>query len=114
MGGGCCLKFWSPGAVTETLRGKRGSCKRYRPARNSEVQHVKKTGKLPVVNFAAGGVATPADAALCMQLGVDGVFVGSGTLVACWTFCPCQRSLSCNARKAETPELSALLSRSGA
>ena len=36
------------------------------------------SGKLPVVNFAAGGVATPADAALCMQLGVDGVFVGSG------------------------------------
>merc|ERR1711941_25688 len=39
---------------------------------------VKREGKLPVVNFAAGGVATPADAALCMQLGVDGVFVGSG------------------------------------
>merc|ERR1719343_1014368 len=38
----------------------------------------KKEGRLPVVNFAAGGVATPADAALCMQLGVDGVFVGSG------------------------------------
>ena len=37
-----------------------------------------KTGKLPVVNFAAGGIATPADAALMMQLGVDGVFVGSG------------------------------------
>ena len=36
------------------------------------------TGKLPVVNFAAGGVATPADAALMMQLGADGVFVGSG------------------------------------
>jgi len=35
-------------------------------------------GKLPVVNFAAGGVATPADAALMMQLGLDGVFVGSG------------------------------------
>jgi pyridoxal 5'-phosphate synthase pdxS subunit len=35
-------------------------------------------GQLPVVNFAAGGVATPADAALMMQLGVDGVFVGSG------------------------------------
>lgn len=35
-------------------------------------------GRLPVVNFAAGGVATPADAALCMQLGCDGVFVGSG------------------------------------
>merc|ERR1712125_242441 len=44
----------------------------------SLVQEVKKEGKLPVVNFAAGGVATPADAALCMQLGVDGVFVGSG------------------------------------
>lgn len=42
------------------------------------LQDVKKTGRLPVVNFAAGGVATPADAALCMQLGVDGVFVGSG------------------------------------
>ncbi|MDE7118536.1 MAG: pyridoxal 5'-phosphate synthase lyase subunit PdxS, partial [Bacteroidaceae bacterium] len=35
-------------------------------------------GKLPVVNFAAGGVATPADAALMMQLGAEGVFVGSG------------------------------------
>jgi len=42
------------------------------------LQQVKMTGKLPVVNFAAGGVATPADAALVMQLGVDGVFVGSG------------------------------------
>lgn len=39
---------------------------------------IKKLGKLPVVNFAAGGVATPADAALMMQLGADGVFVGSG------------------------------------
>ena len=39
---------------------------------------VKKLGKLPVVNFAAGGVATPADAALMMQLGAEGVFVGSG------------------------------------
>jgi len=39
---------------------------------------VAETGKLPVVNFAAGGVATPADAALMMQLGCDGVFVGSG------------------------------------
>ncbi len=38
----------------------------------------KQLGKLPVVNFAAGGIATPADAALMMQLGVDGVFVGSG------------------------------------
>ncbi|EIT83803.1 pyridoxal biosynthesis lyase PdxS [Fictibacillus macauensis ZFHKF-1] len=39
---------------------------------------IKETGKLPVVNFAAGGVATPADAALMMELGADGVFVGSG------------------------------------
>jgi pyridoxal 5'-phosphate synthase pdxS subunit len=39
---------------------------------------INKTGKLPVVNFAAGGIATPADAALMMQLGADGVFVGSG------------------------------------
>jgi pyridoxal 5'-phosphate synthase pdxS subunit len=39
---------------------------------------VRKSGKLPVVNFAAGGVATPADAALMMQLGAEGVFVGSG------------------------------------
>jgi pyridoxal 5'-phosphate synthase pdxS subunit len=42
------------------------------------VREVARTGKLPVVNFAAGGVATPADAALMMQLGSDGVFVGSG------------------------------------
>ena len=42
------------------------------------VVELHKTGKLPVVNFAAGGVATPADAALMMQLGADGVFVGSG------------------------------------
>ena len=42
------------------------------------VAEVHKTGKLPVVNFAAGGVATPADAALMMQMGADGVFVGSG------------------------------------
>jgi pyridoxal 5'-phosphate synthase pdxS subunit len=44
------------------------------------VKIVATTGKLPVVNFAAGGVATPAAAALMMQLGVDGVFVGSGEL----------------------------------
>jgi len=42
------------------------------------VIEIHRTGKLPVVNFAAGGVATPADAALMMQLGADGVFVGSG------------------------------------
>jgi len=44
----------------------------------SLVKETKELGRLPVVNFAAGGIATPADAALMMQLGVDGVFVGSG------------------------------------
>lgn len=44
----------------------------------SLIQYVHENGKLPVVNFAAGGVATPADAALMMQLGAEGVFVGSG------------------------------------
>ena len=42
------------------------------------VEETAKTGRMPVVNFAAGGIATPADAAMMMQLGVDGVFVGSG------------------------------------
>src|SRR5690242_1694051 len=42
------------------------------------VKQVAEAGRLPVVNFAAGGIATPADAALLMQLGVDGIFVGSG------------------------------------
>ena len=42
------------------------------------LEEINRTGSLPVVNFAAGGIATPADAALMMQLGVDGVFVGSG------------------------------------
>jgi pyridoxal 5'-phosphate synthase pdxS subunit len=42
------------------------------------LEETRQLGKLPVVNFAAGGIATPADAALMMQLGVDGVFVGSG------------------------------------
>ncbi len=42
------------------------------------VEYIHENGKLPVVNFAAGGVATPADAAMMMQLGCDGVFVGSG------------------------------------
>jgi len=42
------------------------------------VQWVAENGRLPVVTFTAGGIATPADAALCMQLGADGVFVGSG------------------------------------
>jgi pyridoxal 5'-phosphate synthase pdxS subunit len=43
-----------------------------------QMREVAKSGKLPVVNFAAGGIATPADAALMMQLGAEGVFVGSG------------------------------------
>ncbi len=43
---------------------------------------VRSVGRLPVVNFAAGGIATPADAALCRQLGVDGIFVGSGIFKA--------------------------------
>jgi pyridoxal 5'-phosphate synthase pdxS subunit len=46
------------------------------------LDEVRKLGRLPVVNFAAGGVATPADAALCRMLGVDGVFVGSGIFKA--------------------------------
>lgn len=46
------------------------------------VELVRDLGRLPVVNFAAGGVATPADAALCMELGCDGVFVGSGIFKA--------------------------------
>jgi pyridoxal 5'-phosphate synthase pdxS subunit len=46
------------------------------------VREVKKLGHLPVVNFAAGGIATPADAALMMQLGCDGIFVGSGIFKA--------------------------------
>lgn len=46
------------------------------------VKEIKRLGKLPVVNFAAGGVATPADAALMMSLGADGVFVGSGIFKA--------------------------------
>ena len=46
------------------------------------VKQTAKLGRLPVVNFAAGGVATPADAALMMQLGCDGVFVGSVRLLS--------------------------------
>jgi pyridoxal 5'-phosphate synthase pdxS subunit len=46
------------------------------------VLETRELGRLPVVNFAAGGIATPADAALMMQLGVDGVFVGSGIFLS--------------------------------
>jgi pyridoxal 5'-phosphate synthase pdxS subunit len=48
----------------------------------SVCQEVRSLDRLPVVNFAAGGIATPADAALCRQLGVDGIFVGSGIFKA--------------------------------
>ena len=44
------------------------------------LMQIREAGRLPVVNFAAGGIATPADAALMMHLGADGVFVGSGNL----------------------------------
>ncbi|MFC1475033.1 pyridoxal 5'-phosphate synthase lyase subunit PdxS [Candidatus Zixiibacteriota bacterium] len=54
-----------------------GVAKEYRVAIDL-VRMVAKTGKLPVPNFAAGGIATPADAALCMELGAEAVFVGSG------------------------------------
>lgn len=83
------------GDVVEAVRHARavlGEMRRLQGLRPEELMHVAKemgapyelvkeiaeTGKLPVVNFAAGGIATPADAALMMQLGVDGVFVGSG------------------------------------
>ncbi|KAG7912845.1 hypothetical protein KL907_001047 [Ogataea polymorpha] len=51
---------------------------KFRVSEDIVLELVKNAGKLPVVNFAAGGIATPADAALCMRLGCDGVFVGSG------------------------------------
>lgn len=83
------------GNVVEAVRHFRTMQKdinRVKSAISSELMHITKEmgapfdlvcyvhehGKLPVVNFAAGGIATPADAALMMQLGVDGVFVGSG------------------------------------
>jgi len=46
------------------------------------LEEVRKEGRLPVVNFAAGGIASPADASLMMQLGSDGIFVGSGIFKA--------------------------------
>ena len=46
------------------------------------VRAVAETGRLPVPNFAAGGIATPADAALCMALGAEAVFVGSGIFLS--------------------------------
>lgn len=52
--------------------------KKLRVEPQSIVSVIRNNGKLPVVNFAAGGIASPADASLCMQLGCDGIFVGSG------------------------------------
>jgi pyridoxal 5'-phosphate synthase pdxS subunit len=83
------------GDVVEAVRHARavlGEIRRLQGMRSEELMHTAKelgapyelvrqvaeSGKLPVVNFAAGGLATPSDAALMMQLGVDGVFVGSG------------------------------------
>jgi pyridoxal 5'-phosphate synthase pdxS subunit len=83
------------GDVVEAVRHARtvfGEIRRVQGMRPEELMHAAKemgapyellkevaaAGRLPVVNFAAGGIATPADAALMMQLGVDGVFVGSG------------------------------------
>lgn len=68
------LRNFLAGKKFQKLREK---AKEYRVSYELVLQTAK-LGRLPVVNFAAGGVATPADAALCMQLGVDGVFVGSG------------------------------------
>src|ERR1019366_6349122 len=73
------------GNVVEAVRHMhaiRGGIARLRAARGDELYElvvmVAESGELPVVNFSAGGIATPADAALMMQLGADGVFVGSG------------------------------------
>jgi pyridoxal 5'-phosphate synthase pdxS subunit len=72
-------------AVTGEIRALGALLPEERPARAKELQapvdlvvRVAETGRLPVPNFAAGGVATPADAALCMALGAESVFVGSG------------------------------------
>lgn len=65
-------------ALTALGTGDLASAAKHLAAPLDLVQEVAASGKLPVVNFAAGGLATPADAALMMQLGCDGVFVGSG------------------------------------
>lgn len=65
-------------AVTQMDQAQLMSAARDLGAPYELITEVAKSGKLPVVNFAAGGIATPADAALMMGLGVDGVFVGSG------------------------------------
>lgn len=62
---------------TRDMKGLKKTADTYRVSLDLVIRTAK-LGRLPVVNFAAGGIATPSDAALCMQLGVDGVFVGSG------------------------------------
>jgi len=67
--------------ISDLTKMSDGEMQEYAKRERVGIEIVKKTrelGRLPVVNFAAGGIATPADAALCMQLGCDGVFVGSG------------------------------------
>src|SRR6187431_1094793 len=65
-------------AVFGAIRGLQGLRAKEHRAPFELVRWVAENGRLPVVTFTAGGIATPADAALCMQLGADGVFVGSG------------------------------------
>ena len=69
-------------ALQKAPKSKAGQWAREERVPGSLVDEVRKLGRLPVVNFAAGGIATPADAALCRFLGVDGVFVGSGIFKA--------------------------------
>ena len=66
------------GDVVQAVSHMRAMNRQIAELRADLAQYVHRNGRLPVVNFAAGGVATPADAALMMQLGADGVFVGSG------------------------------------
>ena len=68
------LESIDPITFTVLRNGFRGMCSQG----SALVERVAQTGRLPVPNFAAGGIATPADAALCMSLGAEAVFVGSG------------------------------------
>jgi pyridoxal 5'-phosphate synthase pdxS subunit len=67
--------------IQELKKAKESELKKFCDEENADIKLLKETlklGRLPIVNFAAGGIATPADAAMMMQLGCDGVFVGSG------------------------------------
>ena len=73
-----CARCWrDPGAHAIDAAEHAAAAKRLQ-APLDLVRAVAEHGRLPVVSFTAGGIATPADAALCMQLGADGVYVGSG------------------------------------